>query len=508
MSTDVLVVGAGPTGLVLALWLKRSGVDVRIVDKAPGPGTTSRALAVHARTLENYRQLGLADEVVARGFEMRAANLWVRGEHAARVPLGDIGKGMSPFPFVVIYPQDKHEELLIEWLRREGVEVKRSTELVRLEERDDIVIATTKRADGAETTDEAAFVAGCDGAHSKVRELCGIGFPGGTYEHVFYVADVEIGGPVDNGEIHVGLDEADLLVIFPMKGKHRARLIGTVRKDAEDRRDLALEDVSRQAVDRLGVEIRAAHWFSTYRVHHRVAASFGRGRMYVAGDAAHIHSPVGGQGMNTGVGDAVNLAWKIAEVVRGRASATLLDSYEPERIRFARRLVATTDRAFTVATRRSALARWVRVGIVPRVAPALASRDVFRRFAFRTISQIMVEYRKGPLAEGKAGNICGGDRLPWVEPTSTGGADNFTPLASRAWQVHLHGEAPNDLRNACESLGLALETFAWSEKASVAGYLENAAYLIRPDGYVALADADAGADALRAYARRHELRWR
>jgi 2-polyprenyl-6-methoxyphenol hydroxylase-like FAD-dependent oxidoreductase len=211
MSADVLVVGAGPTGLVLALWLKR---------------TTSRALAVHARTLENYRQLGLADEVVARGFEMRAANLWVRGEHAARVPLGDIGKGMSPFPFVVIYPQDEHEELLIEWLRREGVEVKRSTELVRLEERDDIVIATTKRADGAETTDEAAFVAGCDGAHSKVRELCGIGFPGSTYEHVFYVADVEIGGPVDNGEIHVGLDEADLLVIFPMKGKHRARLIG------------------------------------------------------------------------------------------------------------------------------------------------------------------------------------------------------------------------------------------------------------------------------------------
>ncbi|NUO50392.1 MAG: NAD(P)-binding protein [Polyangiaceae bacterium] len=498
MTTEVLIVGAGPTGLVLALWLRRAGVAVRIIDKAAEPGTTSRALAVHARTLESYRQLGLADQVVGRGLELLAANLWVGGAHAARIPFGEIGKGLSPFPFVVIYPQDEHEAFLVERLRSDGVEVERTTELVRLEEHDDVVIAVTRRKDGTEASHEAAFVVGCDGARSMVRELCGIGFPGSTYEHVFYVADVEIGGAVDNREINVALDEADLLVIFPMKGEHRARLIGTVRKDAEARRDLELEDVSREAVDRLGVEIRAAHWFSTYRVHHRVAASFGRGRVFLAGDSAHIHSPVGGQGMNTGIGDAVNLGWKLVEVLRGRATSTLLDSYEPERIAFARRLVATTDRAFTVATRSSALARWVRTDVMPRLAPTLARREVFRRFAFRTVSQIMVEYRKGPLAEGRAGSIQGGDRLPWIEPAS-GGADNFTPLATCAWQVHVHGRPPEELSTACKGLGLQLEVFPWTEAAAAAGYLENASYLVRPDGYVALADPDARAGSLAAY---------
>ncbi len=505
--TEVLIAGAGPTGLILALWLRRAGIAVRIVDKAAEPGTTSRALAVHARTLESYRQLDLADEVVSRGLDMRAVNLWVRGEHAARVVLGDIGKGLSPFPFVVIYPQDEHEALLVRHLQEEGVEVERNTELVRLEARENGVVATITAPDGAETACDASFLVGCDGARSTVRELLGIGFPGSTYEHVFYVADVDIDGPIDDDELHVALDEADLLAIFPMKGRHRARLIGTIREDAETRRELRLEDVSRQAVDRLGVQIREAHWFSTYRVHHRVAATFGRGRVFLAGDAAHIHSPVGGQGMNTGIGDALNLAWKLADVLRSRARLDLLESYEPERVRFARRLVATTDRAFSLATRRTALARWVRVGVMPRLAPALSRTDTLRRLAFRTISQILVEYRDGPLAEGSAGGIRGGDRLPWVEPLNDGSVDNFTPLRSRAWQVHVHGRPTEELRGACAALGLPLHAFPSSERTAEAGYLTDAAYVVRPDGYVALADPYASAGTLEGYATRHGFRF-
>jgi 2-polyprenyl-6-methoxyphenol hydroxylase-like FAD-dependent oxidoreductase len=505
---EVLVVGAGPTGLVLSLWLRRAGVAVRIIDQTAGPGTTSRALAVHARTLELYRPLGLADDVIARGLEFAAVNLWVRGTHAARVAFGEIGRGLSPYPFIVMFPQDQHEELLLERLRREGVEVERRTELAGFDERGDGIVARLRGPDVAETTCEAAFIAGCDGARSRVREVLGVGFPGGTYERVFYVADVELHGRVDDHELHVALDEADLIAVFPMKGEHAARLIGTVRREAEERQDLSWADVSRRAAGRLDMTVDRVNWFSTYRVHHRVAERFRSGRAFLAGDAAHIHSPVGGQGMNTGIGDAVNLAWKLAAVLRGRAPAGLLDSYEPERIAFARRLVATTDRAFTFVTRDGALARRVRLDVVPRVAPVLLNRAATRRLMFRTISQTSVSYRHGELGEGKAGSLRGGDRLPWVEPHRAGGADNFTPLSSLDWQLHVYGEPSRELAAACAERGLALHAFPWEARMGRSGLARDAAYLVRPDGYVALADPDARPATLHRYADARALRFR
>src|SRR6267378_2123910 len=364
--TEVLMVGAGPTGLVLALWLMRLGVRVRIVDKTAEPGTTSRALAVQARTLELYSQIGLAGEVVARGRKMAAINLWTAGKRVARAVLGEMGAGISPFPYALIFPQDEHERLLIDRLAQAGVEVERETELVAFEEAIGGVLARLKRADGATEACEAAYIAGCDGAHSTVRQALAIGFPGGTYDHLFYVADVEARGVAMNGELHAALDTSDFLAVFPLKDDGRARLIGTVRADAEHQHEnLSWNDVSTRVIEWMRIEVERVRWFSTYHVHHRVADHFRKGRAFVLGDAAHIHSPVGGQGMNTGIGDAVNLAWKLAGVVRGRAHEALLDSYESERIAFARRLVATTDQAFKAVTSRGAIARRVRVNLVP-----------------------------------------------------------------------------------------------------------------------------------------------
>jgi 2-polyprenyl-6-methoxyphenol hydroxylase-like FAD-dependent oxidoreductase len=485
--------------LVLALWLTRLGVRVLIVDKTAEPGTTSRALAVQARTLELYRQAGLADAVVTRGRKMTTINLWKSGKHVAHVVFGDMGKDLSPFPYALIYPQDEHERLLIDRLDEAGVQVERQTELVALEETAAGVRARLKRADGGTNTCEAAYLAGCDGAHSAVREGLRIGFPGGTYNHLFYVADVDARGAVMNGELHGALDATDFLLVFPLKDDGRARLIGTVRTDAEHPHDnLEWDDVSQRIIEWMRIDVERVHWFSTYRVHHRVADRFHKGRAFLLGDAAHIHSPVGGQGMNTGIGDAVNLAWKIADVVHGRADPSLLDSYEPERIAFARRLVATTDQVFTGVTSDGAIARRVRLNIVPAVAPALFTFRATRRFMFRTISQTAVHYRGSSLSQGRAGSVHGGDRLPWV-PADHNDLDNFTPLTSLDWQVHVYGDASRGTQAACDERKLPLHIFPWRAEMGRTGLRRDAVYLVRPDGYVALADADGNGAAITSY---------
>ena len=247
-----------------------------------------------------------------------------------------------------------------------------------------------------------------------VREALEIGFPGGTYDHVFYVADVEAKGPAMNDELHVCLDTNDFLAVFPLKSDGHARLVGTVHEAQPRNEDLSWNDVSQRVIDWMLIEVERVNWFSTYHVHHRVADHFRKDRAFLLGDAAHVHSPVGGQGMNTGIGDAINLAWKLAAVLKGRADASLLDSYEPERIAFARRLVATTDRAFTGVTSSGAIARRVRMQVVPLMLPLLTRFRAVRRLMFRTVSQIAVNYRASRLSEGRAGAVHGGDRLPWV----------------------------------------------------------------------------------------------
>ena len=329
-----------------------------------------------------------------------------------------------------------------------------------------------------------------------------MGFPGGTYERVFFVADVAVSGPVANHELHVALDQADFVAVFPLKGPN-ARVIGTVQMESEEqRRALTFGDVSPRAVARLGMKIERVNWFSTYRVHHRVADSWRRGRAFLLGDAAHIHSPVGGQGMNTGIGDAVNLAWKLAAVLQRRADERLLDTYETERIAFARRLVATTDRAFTFATRDGPLARGVRLGVVPRVLPRLAERRSVRRFMFRVLSQTQLHYRHSELSAGRAGSVEGGDRLPWLPLP---GGDNFAPLSALEWQLHVYGQPRPELVDVAAARGLPLHSFEVADLGAT-GLLRGAAYLIRPDGYVALADAEGSAATLDRYLEARGLR--
>jgi hypothetical protein len=228
-----------------------------------------------------------------------------------------------------------------------------------------------------------------------------------------------------------------------------------------------------------------------------VAKHFRKGRAFLLGDAAHIHSPMGGQGMNTGIGDAINLAWKLAMVVQKRSAISLLDSYEPERIAFARRLVATTDRAFQFINRDGAVARFVRVRLAPLLLPAFFRFRAVRRLMFLTISQTNVNYRSSAISVGSAGSVRAGDRVPWVRQED--GTDNFAGLRSLDWQAHVYGEAHTKIERACARATISLRRFPWSEAAGKAGIARDAFYLVRPDGYVGLAAATDAPAALRAY---------
>jgi 2-polyprenyl-6-methoxyphenol hydroxylase-like FAD-dependent oxidoreductase len=503
LDTDVLIVGAGPTGLVLALWLTRFGVGVRIIDKTLEPGTTSRALAVQARTLELYGQMRLSDAVIERSRKALAVNLWVAGKRKAHVVFGDMGAEISPYLYPVIFPQDEHERLLIDRLEQAGIAVERATELIGFESTAENVVARLRRPDGAVETCQSHYIAGCDGARSAVREALKIGFAGGTYEHIFYVADVEATGSAVNGELHVGLDKTDFLALFPLKDNGRVRLVGTVRDAAQEHETLSWDDISKRVIDWMPLNVARVNWFSTYHVHHRVAEHFRKGRAFLLGDAAHIHSPVGGQGMNTGIGDAVNLAWKLAWVLKRRAHYSLLETYEPERMAFARRLVETTDRAFTAVTSSGPIARFLRLRLVPAVLPSLFASRAMRRLLYRTVSQTDVNYRMSALSGSHWGALQGGDRLPWVRTSP--GPDNFAPLTSLDWQVHVYGVANEELGTVCTRRKLPLHVFPWQPEMARTGLRRDGIYLVRPDGYLAIVDTPGSAAAVTSYLDTHHI---
>jgi 2-polyprenyl-6-methoxyphenol hydroxylase-like FAD-dependent oxidoreductase len=469
--------------------------------KAPArPRARSRS---QARTLELYRQLDLTDEVLEQGHKVPAINLWVRGKKQARVSFANIAADLTPYG-PLTYAQDQHERLLVRRLEAFGVAVERQTELLRFSDTGDTITATVRRRDGQEETSEASYLAGCDGAHSLVRQTIGTLFPGGTYGQVFYVADVNATGPAFDGELHVDLDEADFLAVFPLKGDGHARLIGTVRDErAEHPENLKFEDVSRRAIQNMKVEVRQVSWFSTYRVHHRVTEHFRKGRCFLLGDAAHVHSPAGGQGMNTGLGDAINLAWKLKAVLAGEASDALLDTYETERRAFARKLVATTDKVFAFATAEGSVAGFMRTRLAPLIVPMLFRFESVREYLFRAVSQIVIAYRDSAISEGRAGTVRGGDRLPWVSALNV---DNFDTFRTIGWQVHVYGTPNAALIEWChQRQHILLHVFDWRQSYAKAGLARDAMYLLRPDTYVALAAVEQNPETLERYFAAHEF---
>lgn len=492
MNYEVLIIGAGPTGLVLALALTKLGIQVRIIDKELKPGTHSRAIIVHARTLEYYQQLGIDQKVIENGLRFTAANIWVHGQKKAHLQLGEIGKGLSPFPFITIYPQDEHEVMLIDELKKLNVHVERGIEFVSLQQHKNHIQTILKHTDGGHEICKCQYLAGCDGAKSSVRKFFKLDFQGTTYQQFFYVADVEAEGSISNQELHVSIEDADFVGIFPLKEKNHSRLTGVLKsEDFSKGHEYTWNDVKDKALSQLDLNVKAVNWFSAYHVHHRLAEKFRIDRVFLLGDAAHIHSPVGGQGMNTGVGDAMNLSWKLAGVLKNVDQEQILDSYEIERKAYAKSLVETTDRAFTLISSPGPIARFVRINIVPSALAFLSRFQFARKFAFERLSQIGIQYRNSFLSKGNSGKIEAGDRMPWIE--------NIGWPHPMSWSVQVYGKVSNSFKAYCERTHIRLDHFPWRKKFEKKGIKKNFAYLVRPDGYIAFIDTSASVKKFRKY---------
>jgi 2-polyprenyl-6-methoxyphenol hydroxylase-like FAD-dependent oxidoreductase len=510
--TDVLVVGAGPTGLMLANQLGRRGVRVTIIDRHSGPAQQSRAMAVHARTLEIYQKLGIADRALELGRKGVGANVWTGGRLQANIPLQDMGEGLSPFPYVLMLGQDDNEHIMGEHLRQWGLSIRWNTELVGVEQQPDCVKATIRDADGTTRTITAAYIAGCDGSRSSVRELCGIRFPGAPYEHAFFVADTDVTGPMVPEQLNVFLWANGFHLYFPMRGENRWRVIGIMPDDLAAKPNPRFEDLlpTLREIGGDKLSFTSCLWFSTYRIHHRCVDRFRDRRCFLLGDAAHVHSPMGGQGMNTGLQDAYNLAWKLALVISGASGDALLDTYEAERRPFAQQLLATTDRAFRVVVSENWFAGLLRTRIMPRILAIAMRRPAVRRAAFMTLSQIGVKYRQSPLSQTLAGvaksGPQAGDRFPWLRLSfSPQGPreDLFERMDDTRFHLLVIGQpTPSGASLAIGDMLRVHEIPAGGENAgalAAASVPSPSFYLVRPDGHIGLAGRRVDGDAVRRW---------
>jgi 2-polyprenyl-6-methoxyphenol hydroxylase-like FAD-dependent oxidoreductase len=526
---EVLVIGAGPTGLTMAAQLAAFGTAVRLIDRQPDRVHESRALAIQPRTLEVLAGLGITPTLLERG--QRAVQLRL---HLARrvvsLRLFDLGLADTAYPFLLFLSQAETERVLGDHLTQQGVWTERGTELVGLDPAAEHVTCRLRHPDGREETVTARYVVGCDGAHSTVRHQAGIGFRGGTYPQTFLLADLEVDG-LEPGAAHAYLTGAGMLFFFPLGTPATWRMLAMrppgdqTPADAEVTLAELRAITARSTTDQL--RLRDPVWMTRFRLHLRGATRYQSGRVFLAGDAAHVHSPAGAQGMNTGIQDAANLAWKLALVGAGAATPDLLGTYQPERGPVGRWVLRFTNRAFTVATSTNPLVRLARTQL-PRLAPLALRATPVRAAAFRTVAQLAIDYRHSPAAtngpDPPRRGPKAGDRLPDApllrdrQPTTLHaataapsfhlllcGPTNSWPAAATTMLPqpyaglvavhHLSREpAPAALHDPD---GTALRRLGLNPAGT-----HTAHYLVRPDGHVAYAAGGTDLAGLHAYLAR------
>ncbi|KAB8189119.1 hypothetical protein FH608_040425 [Nonomuraea phyllanthi] len=474
MSTEVLIIGAGPTGLTMAIELAKRDVAVRIVDAASAPTSQTRALGVQPRTLELFERLGLAEPAVEGGVPVTQFRLF--SENKQFLDLGLSGLE-TPHPYLLMLPQPAVEELLGRRLKDYGVMVERGVELTMLSQGVSDVEAAMRHSDGTVERVRVPWLIGCDGAHSTVRHQLGVSFVGAAFEENFAVADGRVDWPLSYDVFYSFLNKGNFVAYFPMPGGLHRITIAYPPGQAPTG-DLTFEEVQKAVAlcSPSGTRLVKIDEAGRFQINQRKVERHSVDRVFLAGDAAHVHSVVGGQGMNTGIQDAFNLGWKLAAVVQGRARASLLDTYAAERSPVAHRLVKGTRRA----TRMTLLRNPVATAARRNLAPHITARPAVRRILSRALTQLDVSYRDGTGGTNDE-RLAVGDRFPDIEL-----------LHPSKHTLLIFGTEPPGLHDTLGDLADLISIRHMTDgRAHLRGGIGgDGLVLVRPDDYIAILGGD------------------
>ena len=525
--TEVLIAGAGPVGLALALELQRFGVRFRIVEKKAQRSATSKALGLQPRLSEIFAILGIEDKFAARGFgSIRAMNANSGAKKLLRIevrpPANQAGRDACQ-PRMLIIPQSETEEILETTLQQRGHSVERRRELIGFEQDGDGVAAIIRHEDASQETICARFLVSCEGAHSIVRKQAGFSFSGATMPMRFLLADVTLDWDLPENEVQVWFHRDGVFAALPFGAQKWRLIVERVGNSTEDAEEITLALVQQLATERTArknIRVRDPLWLSDFRINARMVDRFRARRIFVAGDAAHIHSPLGGQGIATGIQDATNLAWKLAAVLREGAPDSLLDTFEQERKPIARVVLRGTSAASNLVFGMNPIVRFMREQLVfPILRTAFAQRRLFGR-----VSQLEMNYRKSSLAAHfdqrfSQVRVRAGDRAPDVVFKRGGDKVSLFQLLGSFGTLALFGPGQNSHRISAALAALHIRSFIVSTQSAGTlpdEYLEDLysdfarlygaqgpfLYLIRPDGHIAMFQRQAEASALIDYLKK------
>jgi len=477
MKPQVLIAGAGPVGLTLAIELARYGVSLRIVDKAPARTDKSKAVAVWARSLELFERAGIAGALVAAGVQVKSANISDGTKEIAHIGFDGLD---TRYSFVLMIPQPETERILEEKLSELGVKVERSVELKSFSDKGASIEALVARQDGTSETISAGWLVGCDGAHSTVRHTLGKDFSGSSFETDFLLADIKLPGVMAHSELTMWWHRDGIVAFFPLPGD-RIRLIASTGEATDNATEPTLAEVQAILDSRGPGGLTAADpvWIARFKINERKVDDYRAGRAFVAGDAAHVHSPAGGQGMNTGMQDAFNLAWKLALVCQGTCDDRLLDSYGAERSAVAAEVITSAGRLTRLAVLKNEYAQAIRNFVASHVLGLHAAQNVARE----TLSELAVAYPESPLNGLNDGGRRHrpGHRLAPPAGEPVGVVPRFACFSA---------DGAPDL--AAEFPGLV-------EEKHRPPVIPHEICLVRPDGYIALTAREGDWNAVRAY---------